>query len=335
MRPGPLNLITDVDGILVGQAEDHHVRTGVTAVVPGERVTAAADVRGGAPGTRETGTLHVASLVDVVDAVVLSGGSVFGLDAAGGAVARLAEEGRGFPTSAGRVPVVPAAILFDLANGGDKTWGRHSLYHDLGYRAVQAAADRFDLGNAGAGLGASAGTLKGGTGSASAVTDSGLQVGAIVAVNAVGSTVIPGTSTLWAALFEQAGEMGMAPRSLPSEPLDLEDEFKGFAAENTTIGVVATNATLDKGALNRIAIMAHDGLARAIRPVHTPFDGDTIFALATAKHPDAIDAVTLARLGSMASDCVTRATGRAMVAAETLDGMTSYSDWRAGKCQPQ
>ncbi len=335
MKPGPLNLITDVDGILVGQAEDHRVRTGVTAIVPRERVTAAADVRGGAPGTRETGTLHVASLVDAVDAVVLSGGSVFGLDAAGGAVARLAEEGRGFPTSAGRIPVVPAAILFDLANGGDKDWGRQSPYPDLGYRAVKAAADRFDLGNAGAGLGASAGTLKGGTGSASAVTDSGLQVGALVAVNAVGSTVIPGTSTLWAALFEQAGEMGTAPRSLPEGPVDLEDEFKGFAAENTTIGVVATNATLDKGALNRIAIMAHDGLARAIRPVHTPFDGDTLFALATARHTDAIDAVTLARLGSMASDCVTRATGRAMVAAQTLDGMTSYSDWRDGRCQQQ
>lgn len=335
MRPGPLNLITDVDGILVGQAEDHRVRTGVTVVVPRERVTAAADVRGGAPGTRETGTLHVASLVDAVDAVVLAGGSVFGLDAAGGAVTRLAEEERGFPTSAGRVPVVPAAILFDLANGGDKAWGRHSPYHDLGYRAVQAAARRFELGNAGAGLGASAGTLKGGTGSASAITDSGLQVGAVVAVNAVGSTVIPGTSTLWAALFEQAGEMGMAPRSLPAGPLDLDDEFRGFAAENTTIGVVATNAALDKGALNRIAIMAHDGLARAIRPVHTPFDGDTMFALATAKHPDTIDAVTLARLGSMASDCVTRATGRAMAAAETLDGMTSYSDWRADRCRQQ
>ena len=160
-------------------------------------------------------------------------------------------------------------------------------------------------------------------------------MGAIVAVNAVGSTVIPGTPTLWAALFEQAGEMGTPPRALPAGPMDLEDEFRGFAAENTTIGVVATNAALDKGALNRIAIMAHDGLARAIRPIHTPFDGDTIFALATARHPDAIDPVTLARLGSMASDCVTRATGRAMVAAQTLDGMTSYSDWRAGRCQQQ
>ncbi len=335
MKPGPLNLITDVDGVLVGQAEDHRVRTGVTAIVPEERVTAAADVRGGAPGTRETGTLHVASLVDAVDAVVLSGGSVFGLDAAGGAVACLVEEDRGFPTSAGRIPVVPAAILFDLASGGDKAWGRHSPYADLGYRAVQAAAQRFDLGNTGAGLGARAGGLKGGTGSASAVADGGLQVGAIVAVNAVGSTVIPGTSTLWAALFEQAGEMGMPPRSLPAGCMDLEDEFRGLAGENTSIGVVATNATLDKGALNRIAIMAHDGLARAIRPVHTPFDGDTMFALATARHTDTIDAVTLARLGSMASDCVTRATGRAMVAAETLDGMTSYSDWRTGRCRQQ
>ena len=154
-------------------------------------------------------------------------------------------------------------------------------------------------------------------------------------MNAVGSTVIPGTSTLWAALFEQAGEMGMAPRSLPEGPVDLDDKFRGFAAENTTIGVVATNATLDKGALNRIAIMAHDGLARAIRPVHTPFDGDTLFALATAKHTETIDPVTLASLGSMASDCVTRATGRAMVAAQSLDGMTSYSDWRNGRCQQQ
>ncbi len=335
MRPGPRNLITDVEGILVGQAEDRNARTGATAVVPAARATAAADVRGGAPGTRETGTLHAASLVSAVDAVVLSGGSVFGLEAAGGAVARLAEEGRGFPTSAGRVPIVPAAILFDLANGGSKDWGASPPYFDLGYRAAAAAGGEFPLGNAGAGLGARAGDLKGGTGSASFVTADGFQVGALVAVNAVGSTVIPGTATLWAALWEQDGEMNGPPLRLPDGAMPLEAQAAGLPGENTTIGVVATNAALDKGESLRLAIMAQDGLARAIRPLHTPFDGDTVFALATARRPGAIDGATLARLGTMAADCMTRAVGRAMVEARSLGEMTSYRDWRERPCRPR
>ena len=333
VRPGPLNLITDVDGILVGQAEDHGARTGATAVVPVERATAAADVRGGAPGTREIATLHAASLVNAVDAVVLSGGSVFGLDAASGAVARLAEDGRGFPTGAGTVPVVPAAILFDLANGGDKDWLRRSPYFDLGYRAVESAGRDFTLGNTGAGLGARAGALKGGTGSASAVTADGLQVGALVAVNAIGSTVIPGTETLWAALWEQQGEMNAPPVRLPEGAMELDVSIRGFPAENTTIAVVATNAVLDRGEAQRIAIMAHDGLARAIRPVHTPFDGDTVFVLATATRPGPVDAATLSNLGTIAADCMTRATGRAMVAARSLGDMMSYNDWRERQCR--
>lgn len=332
VRPGPLNLITDVDNILVGQAEDHGARTGTTAIVPVVRATAASDVRGGAPGTRETDLLHASSLVDAVDAVILSGGSAFGLDAASGAVARLAEEGRGFPTSAGRVPLVPAAILFDLANGGDKSRGKRPPYFELGYKAVASAGRDIALGNTGAGLGARAGALKGGTGSASAVTTDGLQVGALVAVNAVGSTIIPGTGTLWAALLEQQGEMGALPLDLPAGDIDLDVSIKGLAVENTSIVVVATNACLDKGAAARVAIMAHDGLARAIRPVHTAFDGDTVFALATATSPAEIDATTLSGLGAMAADCVTRAVGRAMVAARSMGDMTSYSDWRKRRC---
>ena len=331
--PGPLNLITDVDGILVGHAEDHDVRTGATAIVPVERCVAAADVRGGAPGTRETGTLHPASLVSAVDAVVLYGGSVFGLDAASGAVAWLREEGRGFPTGAGKVPVVPAAILFDLANGGDKTWGVHSPYFDLGYRAAASAGRRFALGNSGAGLGARAGALKGGTGSASAVTAEGFQVGALVAVNAVGSTVIPGTPTLWAALWEQQGEMNAPPVRLPEGAMELDVSVDGFPAENTTIAVVATNARLDKGEASRLAIMAHDGLARAIRPIHTPFDGDTVFTLATGTHSATAGPAVLSALGTMAADCMTRATGRAMIAARSLGDMTSYGDWLEGRCR--
>src|SRR4051812_1872146 len=289
IRPGPRNLITDVAGILVGNAEDHRVRTGTTVVLPVERCPAAADVRGGAPGTFNIHALDPASLRHEVDAIVLSGGSMYGLDAAGGVVAVLGARGRGVAFGGAVVPVVPGAILFDLANGGDKSWGEAPPYNALGRAALAAVAEDFALGNAGAGLGARAGALKGGLGSASSVTAEGLEIGALVAVNSFGSAVLPGSDRFWAWPWEKAAEFGgLRPpregwRGEPEMPLPPGSALNPMA--NTSIAVVAVNAALSKGEAQRLAIMAQDGLARAIRPIHTPFDGDTVFVLATGAVP--------------------------------------------------
>ncbi len=333
-RPGPRNLITDVDGILVGNAQDHPARTGVTVVIPKTAAMAAADVRGGAPGTRETDALNSTSLVKRADAVVLSGGSAFGLDAAAGAVAWLKSQNRGFFVGDVPVPIVPSAILFDLRNGGDKEWGEDPPYRTLGRTACENLSTDFALGNIGAGLGAVAGTLKGGLGSASAILDSGIQVGALVAVNAVGSAVMPGTRTFWAWAAERNGEFGgsgppdtMPDWSVPHTKMPLR------AGGNTTIGVVATNADLDTAQCHRMAIMAQDGIARAIRPAHTPFDGDALFALATGRVPlpDAAEGdsripAAVAAIGAAAADCVERAIARAVYAAEGLGDIAAYCD---------
>ena len=325
-RPGPRNLITDVDGILVGNAVEPAVRTGVTVVLPAAPTLAGVDVRGGAPGTREIDGLDPTCLVDRVDAVVLSGGSAFGLDAPSGAASWLAARGRGFPVGAARVPIVPGAILFDLLNGGDKDWGEEPPYRALGRAACEAAGAEFALGNAGAGLGATAGALKGGLGSASTLTDDGLQVGALVGVNSAGSVVMPGCATLWSWALEQQGELGGQPP--PPRPLESAGHDYAFASPlgaNTTIAVVATNATLDKAQATRVALMAHDGIARAVVPAHTPFDGDTVFALATARRPMAENvAAEIARIGAIAADCLARAIGRAVVSADSLGDMPSY-----------
>lgn len=322
--PGPRNLITDVPGLLVGNAEDETAITGVTVVLTEEPAAAAVDVRGGAPGTRETDLLDPVALVDRVDALVLSGGSAHGLDAGAGVMAWLASQGRGFAVGDVRVPIVPAAILFDLANGGDKSW-REPPYRGLGQAAAAAAGTDFRIGNAGAGLGAKAGRLKGGLGSASfAVGD--LVVGALVAVNPLGSVTMPHSPCFWAWPFEQAGEFGGLRPSGPVAALaDLADCAPHIAGANTTIAVVATNADLDKPACRRLAIMAQDGLARAIRPAHTPFDGDTVFALATARGP-ALDPARLAVLGSLAADCLARAVARGVHAAESRG---KFLSWRA------
>jgi L-aminopeptidase/D-esterase-like protein len=316
IQPGPRNLISDVDGIRVGNAADERARTGVTVVLVDEPAVAAVDVRGGAPGTRETDALHPASLVEHVDALVLSGGTVFGLDAGAGAALWLAARQKGFPLGDIRVPVVPAAVLFDLTNGGDKEWGDNPPYRALAMQACDAAAAEFALGNAGAGLGAVAGALKGGLGSASAVFDDGVQVGAVIAVNAVGSAVIPGTETLWAWAAECDGEFGAAgglPRAMPDRSVNAMKTAPQLG-RNTTIGVVATNTHLSRAQLGRVAIMAHDGIARAVRPAHTPFDGDTLFAVATGRRE--IDgAVDVARIGAQTAECVERAIGRAVYAA--------------------
>ena len=329
---GPRNLITDVPGILVGQAEDRAAITGTTVVLTEAPAVAAVDVRGGAPGSRETELLGPATLVERVDAIVLSGGSAFGLDAASGTMDWLAAQGRGFGVGAARVPIVPAAILFDLNFPARRHWIGEPPHRRLGYAATAAAGKDFALGNHGAGLGAKAGILKGGTGSASLCLADGSTVGAIVAVNCCGSVARPDRGRFWAAELALAGEIPTQP-AIPETPLDLED-FSAcgalLAGANTTIAVVATAAPLDKNACRRLAIMAQDGLTRAIRPAHTPFDGDTVFALSTGTGA-AVTPDRLTRLGSAAADCLSRAIMRAIIAAEPLGGFASWQEkWGSG-----
>jgi L-aminopeptidase/D-esterase-like protein len=332
-RAGPRNLITDVPGLKVGQAQDPRARSGVTVIVPDERAVCACDVRGGGPGTRETDALDPANLVGSVDAVVLSGGSVYGLAAADGVAAWLGARGRGFVVSPDPAvppsPIVAAAILFDLANGGDKAWGEAPPYRELGREAVQAAAASFELGSAGAGFGAMAGQLKGGTGSASVVTVDGFTVGAVAAVNCWGSVVAPGGRAFWAAPFELDGEFGgLGSAGLAAAPDDWGLAKAAGAVRNTTIACVATDAALTPAQARRIAIMAQDGLARAIRPVHAPFDGDVVFALSTAARPlPEPEPYAVARLGALAADCLARAIARGVHAATVWPG-SEVRCWR-------
>ncbi len=294
---------------------------------PEAGATAAVDVRGGAPGTRETDALNPVNLVDAAHAVVLSGGSAFGLDAAGGVQARLAAAGRGFAIAGTVVPIVPAAILFDLANGGDKTWGETPPYRSLGIIAFDAAGADFRLGNAGAGYGAVTAGLKGGLGSASIVDEkTGVTCGALVAVNAVGSAVMPDGKTFWAWPYEIDGEFGgLEPPSQRLPPGFHTSKLDAAVGGNTTLAIVATDATLTKTQAHRLATMAQDGLARALHPVHTPFDGDTVFSLATGTRPP-VDTADLARLGSLTADCLARAIARGVYEAETLGNSPGYRD---------
>jgi L-aminopeptidase/D-esterase-like protein len=331
-KPGPRNAITDVDRILVGQAEDRAGISGTSVVLAETPATAAVDVRGGAPGTRETELLAAGTLVERIDAIVLSGGSAFGLDAAGGVMEWLSAAGRGFEIGSARgsppirVPIVPAAILFDLAFPGREHWVGAPPYRELGRRAAAAASKDFVLGNAGAGLGARAGALKGGIGSASLALAGGATVGALVAVNSWGSAVRPDCGRFWAAELAFADEIAAQPPT-PAAPVDLADfsQTRATAAgAATTIAVVATDAALDGAGCRRLAVMAQDGLARALRPVHTPFDGDCIFALATGSGTPAAAAALLS-LGSAAADCVARAVMRALVAAAPLHGVANWA----------
>ena len=330
--PGTRNLITDVPGLAVGQAEDAAARTGVTVLLPDGRAVAGCDVRGGGPGTRETDALAPEILVDAVDAVVLAGGSVYGLAAADGVVAWLGANGRGYglvrregvPLS----PVVPAAILYDLANGGDKAWGEDPPYRRLGREAAAAARADVALGSAGAGAGAMAGALKGGVGSASWILDDGVAVGALACVNSHGSVVAPGGRTFWAAPFEVGGEFGgLGSAGLSAAPGDW-GLSKGAAAprQNTTIACVATDAALTPAQARRLAMMAQAGLARAIRPAFAPFDGDVVFALSTGRRPLAGGEVQLARIGSAAADCLARAIARGVYEAAGWPGAVAWRD---------
>jgi L-aminopeptidase/D-esterase-like protein len=320
------NLITDVAGLTVGHADDTRLASGVTAILFDEPTVASADVRGGAPGTREIDLLRPEQTVERLDAIVLSGGSAFGLDAPGGVQAWLREQGRGFAVGPALVPIVPGAILFDLNNGGDKDWGRYPPYRELGYAAAVAAAQDFALGTHGAGFGANTVNLKGGLGSASAQTRDGAAVGAIVAVNAVGSVTVGDGPHFWAAPFEQGNEFGGRGFAMRDDALTIR--LKGQQRENTTIALVATDAALTKPQAKRLAVMAHDGLARAIYPAHTPIDGDIVFAASTGKRPLENPLHGLAELGTVAANVLARAVARAVYEASALPFPNALQSWK-------
>ncbi len=329
IKTGRKNLITDVPGIMVGNAEDVNLRSGVTVVIPDDPAVASVDVRGGGPGSRETEALNSDCLVDVVHAVVLSGGSAFGLDAAGGVMSYLAKKKIGFQLEDAVIPIVPSAILFDLLNGGNKDWGDVSPYAALGRKAAACSSSDFMLGNRGAGLGAVAGGIKGGLGSASFVYEDGgnvITIGAIAAVNSMGSVTMPESAVMWAAPFEQGNELGGQPAPEKRNGFDLDYTFELPVGKNTTLVVVATDAVLTKPQARRVAIMAQDGLARAIRPVHSPFDGDSLFVLSTGKQIPADPIVSIARLGMLAGDCVARAVARGVYEAVSFGGFESYQE---------
>lgn len=336
-KTGPRNLITDVEGIKVGQAHDASVRTGVTLILAETPAVAAVDVRGGGPAGRETDVLRPENLVQEVDAIILSGGSVYGLAAGDGVVAHMGMHGRGYGMGGAAgvppSPIVPGACLYDLANGGNKQWGMEPPYRRLAVEALEGAGHQFELGTAGAGYGAAAGALKGGIGSASAVMDNGWTVGAIAAVNSVGSVVAPGGRSFWAAPYEIGNEFGgLGSSALQAAAEDWgQSKFQPRPRENTTIACIATDVALTRVECQRLAIMAQDGMARAIRPAHAPFDGDTLFCLSTGKkviENPALRHAAVAQLGNVAADVLARAIARGVYHATNYEGVSggTWSD---------
>ncbi len=329
-KPGVRNLITDVPGLRVGQAEDARVRTGVTVILPDQFCVAAVAVAGGGPGTRETDLLGSGRLVGGADAICLAGGSAFGLGAADGVMSGLKSDGRGFALvprpGVPPTPIVPSAILYDLANGGDKDWGDHAPYAELGRTAYKSAGGTFGLGRAGAGFGARAGLAPGGTGSASIVAADGLTIGALAAVNCFGSVRMPGSEAFWAWPFEMGGEFGGAR---PALDLSFDAEDWGAAKadprvrENTTIACVATDAALTRDEAERVAQMALAGMARAIRPVFAPTDGDVVFVLATAHRSlEGARPLQIARIGELAASTLARSIARGVFESERQEAST-------------
>jgi L-aminopeptidase/D-esterase-like protein len=321
-KPGPANLITDVAGCSVGNASDSTIKSGVTALLFDEPAVAGVQILGGAPGTRETDLLEPQNSVGAVNALVLSGGSAFGLDSASGVQAALVEMGRGFQIGPHRIPIVPAAIIFDLINGGNKDWGRYPPYRDLGYSAARNATKEIEIGSHGAGAGAQTANLLGGLGSASTViAGSGITVGALVAVNAIGSVTVGSSRHFWAGPFELNAEFGGLglPKPLPEDALRLQLKFRTLgtppAGTNTTVAIVVTDATLTKAQCKRLAMTAHDGFARAIWPAHTPFDGDLVFAASTARKTLEKGDEDLLEICAAAAATVARAIARGVHAA--------------------
>ncbi len=338
LAPGELNLITDVPGVLVGQASDEHIKSGTTVITAESPFVASVDVMGGAPGTRETDCLEPHRLVSHVDAIVLCGGSAPGLDAASGVADALRSAGRGYAVGPVRVPIVPSAIIFDLLNGGDSGWTSNP-YRDLGVQALHAAAREFQLGTAGAGEGATTANIKGGVGSASLRLPDGRMVGALAVANPNGSAVDQESGRFHAATMEFEREFGglgtvahINPAALPrNEKLAAYERLLGGSSAgngghelpggNTTLVVVATDAPLGKAALKRLAVASQDGFARALYPSHTPIDGDIVFALSTSDPTIGHDIPVAEQLllGHAAALCVARAIARGVYAATPCD----------------
>ncbi len=326
MIPGPRNLITDVPGLLVGNAQDDALKSGATVLTAAEPFVASVHVMGGAPGSRETDLLAPDKSVAKIDALTLAGGSAYGLDACSGVSDALRAQGRGYKVAEAIIPIVPGAIIFDLLNGGNKDW-QDNPYRALGRAAFEAADPDFALGTAGAGTGALTAMLKGGLGSASLVLDSGITVAALVAANPMGSVTTPGDRHFWAAPFEVDGEFGgIGPdpaaglgRVLGSRKMKT---MLGQAQDraNTTIAIVATDAILSKAQCQRVAVAAHDGIARAVVPAHSPGDGDLVFALSTSAQEMALPERDLTHIGHAASICLSRAIARGIHLATPAAG---------------
>jgi L-aminopeptidase/D-esterase-like protein len=291
---------SDVPGLAIGHAHDTLINTGVTVIVPAQPMVMAVDVRGGGPGTRETDALDPSTLVERVHGLALAGGSVYGLAAADELVLLLAAAGQGLDIGPGlpRIPVVPAAILFDLANGGDKAWGAEPPYRHLTRAAYAALGSGDTSGRLGAGYGARAGSRPGGIGSVSATLSSGYRIGALVAVNSFGE------------VYAGAPPEGAVPMPKRRATGPLADSA---GSRNTSIGAIATDAPLTRAQARRVAMMAQDGLARCIRPIHCPFDGDSLFVICTATDTGAgSDATAITEIGTIAADLVARAVRRAV-----------------------
>jgi L-aminopeptidase/D-esterase-like protein len=336
-----MSAITDVAGILVGQHQRIDAdatlgsgwATGTTVVLTPPGTVGAVDGRGGAPGTRETDLLDPMNSVCHVDAIVLSGGSAFGLAAADGVMTFLEERDRGVAMTGGVVPIVPAAVIFDLPVGGWKC--RPNA--EFGYAAAESAGTEIALGSVGAGTGALVGVLKGGVGTASMRLDSGVTVGALVVVNAAGDVIDTDTGLPW--LAYQIEEFGLVP-----PPADQIAAYAARRAEfsplNTTIAVVATDAALSPAGCRRVAVASHTGLSRTIRPCHTPLDGDTVFSLATGAIEVPPDPTTpasmspetplITEVGAAAADCLAEAVMVGVCAAESVAGIPSYRDMLPG-----
>jgi L-aminopeptidase/D-esterase-like protein len=321
MRPGPLNSILDVAGLTVGHAVDHRLASGVSVVIPERPAVASVHVMGGAPGTRDTELLSPEETIERVDAIVLAGGSAYGLGAPSGVMAYMTEQGRGFRVGDVRVPIVPAAILFDLMNGGDKDWGRFPPYRNLGWTAAEDAdREPFDCGSTGVGFGATTANLMGGLGTASIVLPSGHTVAAMVAVNAVGSATIGDGPHFWAAPFEIDGEFGGLGLPHPWPEGAATPRLKGAVPTSgaaTTLAIVATDATLTKAQAKRLAVQAHDGFARALWPAHTPLDGDLVFTMATGDKPLDDPLADMVALGIAAVNVTARAIARGVHGASS------------------
>ena len=321
MKIGKKNLITDVTGVLVGNSHDEIMKSGVTVFTSEKRFAAAVTVLGGAPGTRETDLLESDKLVEKIDAIVLSGGSAFGLDAATGVVDCLRKENRGYPLKDINIPIVPSAILADLFNGGDDQW-KENPYRKLGKLAFNSISNSFRIGTIGAGYGATTSNLKGGLGSASIVLGNGATVGALVAVNPSGSVVTDGSNSFWASPFEIGDEFGgkefIPPKNIFTEYHRGDDTRKdNFSIDNTTIAIVATDLELSKVELKRISVAAHDGMSRAILPSHTPYDGDLIFAVSTGRKKIKINPNDIYNIGNAAAICLSRAIARGVYEAKS------------------